>query len=210
MKGIWSLKNVDLWKNFPELAWTCYQFKQGHWVIIMHFKIFVDIFKTYILICYWLELTMLIFWSQDKFIPNIWRISFFLLLTGCFFLKIDNRYHWSCNENIHSFLFYLLLFFVVVDFLGWIKSTWIKIDMKCVELHSCDGWPFITIKYYFLFIILVSFLLNHFFIWCIAYIFIYSCIIVLFMAGRCIYLYILVTEHTASDCVDESSTFFLR
>lgn len=164
----------------------------------------------YILICYWLELTMLIFWSQDKFIPNIWRISFFLLLTGCFFLKIDNRYHWSCNENIHSFLFYLLLFFVVVDFLGWIKSTWIKIDMKCVELHSCDGWPFITIKYYFLFIILVSFLLNHFFIWCIAYIFIYSCIIVLFMAGRCIYLYILVTEHTASDCVDESSTVFLR
>ena len=165
MKGIWSLKNVDLWKNFPELAWTCYQFKQGHWVIIMHFKIFVDIFKTYIyshLLLAWVNNAY--FFKSRQVYPKYLK-NFILFAADrfwVFFLKIDNRYHWSCNENIHSFLFYLLLFFVVVDFLGWIKSTWIKIDMKCVELHSCDGWPFITIKYYFLFIILVSFLLNHF------------------------------------------------
>ena len=94
------------------------------------------------------------FWCQDRFIPNIWRISFSLLLTVWIPLKLQWKY---------SFIFILFILIICCScFFGWIKSTWIKIDMKCVELHSCDGWPFIIIMFHFLFIIVICFLLNPF------------------------------------------------
>ena len=120
MKGIWSLKNVDLWKNFPELAWTCYQFKQGHWVIIMHFKIFVDIFKTYIyshLLLAWVNNAY--FLKSRQVYPKYLKNFILLLLTGFVFFfwrLIIDTIEAAMKIFIH---FYFIYYYFLLLLIFW-------------------------------------------------------------------------------------------